>query len=245
KKVHFVAQEEETHEITDVQDEFILRTCKGDETINEQIKKVYTKNSRTTLWRQNKKKREEENARENQTADISFNNKTPNNTLLNAKALSNTPLNDKALAPSNILINAEASASRRDKMNASFFVARTVWNKGDYTARALKMHIEEAILPKIENAKNTISEKMCRIYMHVLGYKYDERKKGVYYDGHERPDVVAYRKGWLERMFRYKMYMKDFVGDMLEIVIEPELESDERELVQVTHDECHFYANDE
>ncbi|CAG8642591.1 2889_t:CDS:2, partial [Dentiscutata heterogama] len=40
------------------------------------------------------------------------------------------------------------------------------------------------------------------------------------------------------------MYMKDFVGDMLEIVIEPELESDKRELVQVTHNECHFYAND-
>ncbi|CAG8516857.1 3182_t:CDS:2, partial [Dentiscutata heterogama] len=102
--------------------------------------------------------------------------------------------------------------------------------------RALKMHIEEAILPKIENAKNTISEKMCRIYMHALGYKYDERKKGVYYDGHERPDVVAYRKGWLERMFRYKMYMKDFVGDMLEIVIEPELESDERELTRKDED---------
>ncbi|CAG8706429.1 21423_t:CDS:2, partial [Dentiscutata erythropus] len=82
--------------------------------------------------------------------------------------------------------------------------------------KALKMHIEE----------------------------YDERKKGVYYDGHERPDVVAYRKEWLERMFRYKMYIKDFVGDMLEIVIEPELESDERELVQVTHNECYFYTND-
>ncbi|CAG8773288.1 12145_t:CDS:1, partial [Dentiscutata heterogama] len=60
---------------------------------------------------QNKKKREEENARENRTADISFNNKTPNNILLNAKASSNTPLNDKALAPSNLLIDAEASAS--------------------------------------------------------------------------------------------------------------------------------------
>ncbi|CAG8727214.1 7226_t:CDS:2 [Dentiscutata erythropus] len=150
-------------------------------------------------------------------------------------------------------------------MDASFFVARTVWNKGDYTTRcirkwgdsyiesgelfsyhqgkhkkvigllenevflngcrewlqkqslefcsskALKMHIEEVLLPKIKNAKNIISEKMCRIYMHALGYK---------------------------------MYMKDFVDDILEIVIEPELESDERELVQVTHDECHFYAND-
>ncbi|CAG8642577.1 2888_t:CDS:1, partial [Dentiscutata heterogama] len=65
KRGRFAAQEEETHEITDMQDEFTLRTCKEDEIINEQIKKVYTKNSRTTLWRQNKKKREEENTREN------------------------------------------------------------------------------------------------------------------------------------------------------------------------------------
>ncbi|CAG8727213.1 7225_t:CDS:1 [Dentiscutata erythropus] len=110
KRGRFAAQEEETHEITDVQDEFTLRTCEGDEITNEQIKKVYTKNSRTTLWRQNKKKKEEENARENRTADKSFNNKTPNNTLLNAKALSNSLFNNKALAPSNILIDAKASA---------------------------------------------------------------------------------------------------------------------------------------
>ncbi|CAG8775648.1 5443_t:CDS:1, partial [Racocetra fulgida] len=111
KRGRFAAQEEETHEITDVQDEFTLRTCEGDEITNEQIKKVYTKNSRTTLWKQNKKKKEEENAKENRTADKSFNNKTPNNTLLNTKASSNTPFNDKALAPSNILIDAEASTS--------------------------------------------------------------------------------------------------------------------------------------
>jgi len=31
--------------------------------------------------------------------------------------------------------------------------------------------------------------------MQLWGYKYDERKKGVYYDGYERPDVVEYKKG--------------------------------------------------
>src|SRR5207253_2652946 len=60
---------------------------------------------------------------------------------------------------------------------------------------------------------------------------------------HERPDVVAYRKEWLKRMFEYKRYMKDFDGDMLNITLEPYLEL-KKEFVQVTHDECHFYAND-
>jgi hypothetical protein len=110
----------------------------------------------------------------------------------------------------------------------------------------LKMHIEEIIFPKLTGyiKKDTISERTCRTYMHLWGYKYDEKKKGIYYDGHERPDVVMYRKEWLKRMFEYKKSMKDFDGDMLDIVLEPQLKSGEKELVQVTHDECHFYAND-
>ena len=81
--------------------------------------------------------------------------------------------------------------------------------------------------------------------MYLWGYKYDERKKGVYYDGYERPDVVKYRKEWLKRMFEYQKLMKDFDGDMMNIVSELQLKSEEKELVQVTHNECHFYANDE
>ena len=79
--------------------------------------------------------------------------------------------------------------------------------------------------------------------MHLWGYSYDERRKGVYYDGHERSDVVIYRNEWLKRMFSYKKYMKDFDGDM-NIVLELQLGPEEKEFVQVTHDECHFYAND-
>ncbi|EXX58953.1 hypothetical protein RirG_193120 [Rhizophagus irregularis DAOM 197198w] len=38
--------------------------------------------------------------------------------------------------------------------------------------------------------------------------------------------------------------MKEFDGDMMDIVSEPQFKPGEKELVQVTHDECHFYAND-
>src|SRR6266540_5531746 len=80
--------------------------------------------------------------------------------------------------------------------------------------------------------------------MHKWGKKYNKKKKGVYYDGYERPDVVAYRKEWLNRMFEYKKYMKDFDSNMLDIILKPQLKSGKKELVQVIHDECHFYAND-
>ena len=76
--------------------------------------------------------------------------------------------------------------------------------------------------------------------MHLQRYKYDERKKRVYYDGHEWPDIVSYRKEWLKRMFKYQKYIKDFDGDMLDIVLEPQLKSEEKELVQITYDKCHF-----
>ncbi|UZO06126.1 uncharacterized protein OCT59_026457 [Rhizophagus irregularis] len=160
------------------------------------------------------------------------------------------------------------------KMDASNQIAQTVWSKGKHTKLEsllndedfkeecqawlrqqkpesrtpgnLKVYIEGMVFPKLTGhiKKDTISEKTCRNYMYLWRYKYDERKKGVYYDGHERPDVVKYRKEWLKRMFEYQRLMKDFDGDMMDIVSEPQLKLGDKELVQITHDECHFYAND-
>ena len=39
-----------------------------------------------------------------------------------------------------------------------------------------------------------ISERTARRWLHRLGFRMGERKKGLYIDGHERPDVVASRK---------------------------------------------------
>ena len=80
--------------------------------------------------------------------------------------------------------------------------------------------------------------------MYIWGYKYNEKKKGVYYDRYEWLDVVMYRKEWLKRMFEYKKFMKDFDGNMLDIILEPQLKPKEKKIVQMTHDECYFYAND-
>ena len=119
-------------------------------------------------------------------------------------------------------------------------------NPESRTPGNLKIYIEGTVFPKLTGhiKKDTISEKTCRNYMHLWEYKYDERKKGIYYDGHERLDVVIYRKEWLKRMFEYQKLMKDFDGDLMDIIIEPQLNPGEKEIVQVTHDECHFYAND-
>jgi len=113
-------------------------------------------------------------------------------------------------------------------------------------SKELKNYIEETVFPKMTGyiKKDTISEETCRKYMHIWGYKYDEKRKDVFYDGHERPDVVQYRKEWLKRMFNYKQLMKDYNGEMLDEIIEPQLQPDEKEHVIITHDESHFYANE-
>ncbi|RGB25043.1 hypothetical protein C1646_772283 [Rhizophagus diaphanus] len=82
-----------------------------------------------------------------------------------------------------------------------------------------------------------------KMYIEGTGYKYDERKKGVYYDGHERPDVVKYRKEWLERMFEYQKFMKNFDGEMMDIVSEPYLKQEEKELVQPTFEQFVSYQD--
>ncbi len=67
--------------------------------------------------------------------------------------------------------------------------------------------------------------------MYLWGYRYNERRKGIYYDGHERSDVVEYREKWLKRMFVYKKHMRKFDEDMLDIILEPKLKSEKKEFV--------------
>ncbi|KAF0360607.1 hypothetical protein F8M41_014311 [Gigaspora margarita] len=60
--------------------------------------------------------------------------------------------------------------------------------------RALKMYIKKTLLLKIRHTKDTISKKTYYTYLDALEYRYDEKKKGVYYDKHEQPDVLIYKK---------------------------------------------------
>ena len=67
----------------------------------------------------------------------------------------------------------------------------------------------------------------------------------IYYDGHERPDVVKYREAWTRRMLQYAKRRETWEGEEMEIVIPPTcLEPGMKKHVIVTHDECIFYSND-
>ncbi len=50
-----------------------------------------------------------------------------------------------------------------------------------------------------------MSESTARRWLFQLGFFRWEYKKGIYVDGHERPDVVQYRKYFVEKMAEYRL----------------------------------------
>lgn len=40
--------------------------------------------------------------------------------------------------------------------------------------------------------------------MNILGFKYCQRKKGYYVDGHEKPATVEYRRKFVQRYLKYE-----------------------------------------
>ena len=82
-----------------------------------------------------------------------------------------------------------------------------------------------------------ITEETARLWLHTLGFSQRHHYKGVFFDGHEREDVVTYRKEFLDRL--QELDRKTIMSDGMC----PELEEGEKPLIRVVHDESTFYAN--
>ena len=90
-----------------------------------------------------------------------------------------------------------------------------------------------------------ITERTATRWLHILNYQVgDMSKKGMYLDGHERADVVEYRKTFLKEMEEHLKRMPVYVGDEMEVRIMPELPESVRPQIMVVHDESCFQSND-
>lgn len=108
--------------------------------------------------------------------------------------------------------------------------------------------------------RSGITKRSACQWLHKLGYSYKHVRKGIYIDGHEREDVVAYRRTFLQeidRIMPFHVGLKpgiDLSADpdlsreqMREEIFEiPSVCSDNghRPVMFVTHDESTFNAND-
>lgn len=92
----------------------------------------------------------------------------------------------------------------------------------------LKRYLELELFPWIHmKVTRGVSLSTARRWLHREGFRFTEHRKALYFDGHERPDVVEY-----------------VVGDVMEEKKKPIENYVERRLVLVAHDESTTQAND-
>lgn len=117
--------------------------------------------------------------------------------------------------------------------------------KSDVSVKKFKEYIESEVFPEIGiEEKKTISVKTAQVWLKKLGWYHQKHHKDIYYDGHEREDVVKYREFFLSQMQEYEKLMPKPSESNILYIIEPLLNQDEKRYVLITHDECVFYAND-
>ena len=84
----------------------------------------------------------------------------------------------------------------------------------DEMPQGLKKYMDLELFPRIHLKVGCgISLATARRWLHADGFKYTTHKKGLYFDGHDRPDVVDYRqnvflpamKAYEPRLVRYEV----------------------------------------
>ena len=96
--------------------------------------------------------------------------------------------------------------------------------------------------------KPTIMERTARNWLKKLEWRYEQPQKGMYIDGHERGDVVAYRKEFIARWkehYEKWFHQWDDNGDLCPLPQGFPVPGGRFHLILITHDESTFYQNDE
>ncbi|RGB30484.1 hypothetical protein C1646_627909 [Rhizophagus diaphanus] len=112
------------------------------------------------------------------------------------------------------------------------------------TPATFKKFVENELFPAIGIAreKSIIIMTVTR-WLKVLGYSFQQYCHEIYYDEHERKDILQYRKEFLKNIFNHEKYMSKYKGEFMDQIY-PNLLEGEKERVLVVHDECIFYSND-
>lgn len=125
-------------------------------------------------------------------------------------------------------------------------ITEYLWSVGcDVTVDKFKAFIEQEVFPSvgIEN-KKSISNTTARVWLKSFGWTFRTGSKDIYYDGHERPDVLKYRQEFLAEMAQLEQWMPKPSDNNIMMLIEPDLNEGDKRHILVTHDESIFYAND-
>jgi hypothetical protein len=136
--------------------------------------------------------------------------------------------------------------------NEDVFQACRAWllqqELGTITPENFRVAINEEILPRLMVSFATlISRTTTYNWLLRLGFYKSEMKKGVYVDGHEREDVIAYRQEvFLPIMAKLDSYTRQYEekDDGTWTIIEPILPLGVQRHVIYCHDESCFHGHD-
>ena len=118
---------------------------------------------------------------------------------------------------------------------------------GEVTPKRFQHALNTRILPTLGYPPTKkLSERTARRWLIKLGWWRTTLKKGVYMDGHERPDVIDYRVNtFLPLMAQLEKRMVHWVANGSELVrVDPELGPDEKRVIAVFQDESCFHVNE-
>ena len=119
--------------------------------------------------------------------------------------------------------------------------------KGEVTPKRFHHSLNTQILPTLGYPPaKSLSERTARRWLIKLGWRRTKLKKGVYMDGHERPDVVSYwMDSFLPLMAQYEERMVHWVADGPDLVrVDPKLGPDDKRIIAVFQDESCFHVNE-
>ena len=94
-------------------------------------------------------------------------------------------------------------------------------SKGKYVkAEDIVTYLKDPDVQAKWGFKKTIHLATAKRWMKKLGYRWVQKHRGLYADGHERPDVVEDRKKFLATWYELLPRMRTWTGDNLD-VLEP------------------------
>ena len=88
-------------------------------------------------------------------------------------------------------------------------------NEGKITHKLYRNFINDTLFSQMRITAS-ISEKTARVWLKKLGLVSQSRKKGIYFDGYERSDVLEYRTIFLKKIEEFEQLMPIFEGDNMD-----------------------------
>ena len=125
-------------------------------------------------------------------------------------------------------------------------ITEYLWSVGcNVTVSVFKAYIEQEVFPSVRiERKKMISDNTARAWLKHFGWEFRVERKDVYYDGHEKPNVIEYRQDFLNKILELEKWMPKLLDDNIMILEEPVLDVNEKCHILITYDESIFYAND-